>query len=747
MRRLLWFAVGFGAAAGLCCYYFRDWYLTLALWLLLAVGTCLLLGVYFRTPRYLGLILLGFCAGTLWFFLRDGAYLAQARALDETQDTYTLQATDYSSETDYGGKVTASIRVDGRSFPVLVYLNDDATVSPGDTLSGEFLLRFTSTGGSKSDSSYRAEGIFLLAYARGATEIVQADSVPAAYWPAQARHEIIARLQTLFDGNVFAFTEAVLLGETSDLDYETLSAFSACGLRHIVAVSGLHMGIVLACIYFLTARRRWLTLLVGVPTFFAFAAIVGFTPSVTRAAIMYSVLLLAECLNKEYDAPTSLAFAALCMLVLNPTVICSVSFQLSVCCVAGILAFAQPIRSGIIQSHLFAGAKGKGLLARLKRWFAGAMSVTLSANLLATTLVAYYFGAVSLIGPVCNLLLLWLIPVLFYGILLSIGLSFVWLPAARAAAFFTAIPIRIVLYAAKLLAKLPLAVGYTESVYIVAWIVIVYVLLAAFLLGSRRETVALLCCVLVLYCAAVGLSWYESAEDDFRLTVLDVGQGQCILVQSEGRHFLIDCGGTTDSGAADKAAETLLSQGISRLDGAILTHPDRDHCGGLAGLLSRVPADAVFLPQVEGIEEFAATLSGVEPTYVSSDMVLEYESTKIVLYYAEMVDSGNESSLCILLDTEKCDILITGDRTTFGEYLLMHRVELPQVDILIAGHHGSAYSTGEALLAQVQPKYVFISVGANNSYGMPAADTLARLESAGCIVYRTDLNGTIVYRG
>ncbi len=253
--------------------------------------------------------------------------------------------------------------------------------------------------------------------------------------------------------------------------------------------------------------------------------------------------------------------------------------------------------------------------------------------------------------------------------------------------------------------------------------------------------------MLVLYCAAVGLRRYESAEDDFRLTVLDVGQGQCILVQSEGRHFLIDCGGTTDSGAADKAAETLLSQGISRLDGAILTHPDRDHCGGLAGLLSRVPADAVFLPQVEGIEEFAATLSGVEPTYVSSDMVLEYESTKIVLYYAEMVDSGNESSLCILLDTEKCDILITGDRTTFGEYLLMHRVELPQVDILIAGHHGSAYSTGEALLAQVQPKYVFISVGANNSYGMPAADTLARLESAGCIVYRTDLNGTIVYRG
>ena len=99
-----------------------------------------------------------------------------------------------------------------------------------------------------------------------------------------------------------------------------------------------------------------------------------------------------------------------------------------------------------------------------------------------------------------------------------------------------------------------------------------------------------------------------------------------------------------------------------------------------------------------------------------------------------------------MFDTEKCDILVTGDRSEFGEWLLMTSNELPKVDILIAGHHGSKHSTSQELLETVQPEIVMISAGKDNRYGHPAPELIKRLEDFGCTVYRTDENGTICYR-
>lgn len=103
-------------------------------------------------------------------------------------------------------------------------------------------------------------------------------------------------------------------------------------------------------------------------------------------------------------------------------------------------------------------------------------------------------------------------------------------------------------------------------------------------------------------------------------------------------------------------------------------------------------------------------------------------------------------SLCVLFDTEKCDILITGDRDGFGERMLLRNAEIPDVDILVAGHHGSKNSTCEELLSAVRPEIVCISVGAGNSYGHPASELLKRLDKFVCTVYRTDIHGTISIR-
>ena len=203
---------------------------------------------------------------------------------------------------------------------------------------------------------------------------------------------------------------------------------------------------------------------------------------------------------------------------------------------------------------------------------------------------------------------------------------------------------------------------------------------------------------------------------------------------------MVDCGGDSDSRAADIAANYLLSRGINRLDGLILTHLDRDHAGGAENLLSRVDTELLILPAEHSV------LSGSRTVYASENIQIGAGNTEISVFAPTFPGSGNEKSLCVLFDTEKCDILITGDRDGFGERMLLRSTKIPEVDILIAGHHGSAGSTCEELLRAVSPEIVCISAGADNPYGHPAPELLQRLKSFGCIVYRTDLCGTITIR-
>lgn len=246
-------------------------------------------------------------------------------------------------------------------------------------------------------------------------------------------------------------------------------------------------------------------------------------------------------------------------------------------------------------------------------------------------------------------------------------------------------PIRYVLLIAKLLAGFPLAAVYTRSPYITIWLVAVYVLLLVFLLSRNRGPGVLLCCGTLGLCLALLASWAEPMLDSTRITVLDVGQGQCILLQSEGRTYMVDCGGDSDTETADIAAETLLSQGISRLDGLILTHGDRDHTGAAENLLSRVKADILILPPEEGI----LVADNAEVVYAEQDLLLTYGKTNLHIFTTDSNRSENENSLCVLFDTENCDILITGDRSAYGERILLHAGKIPEVDVLIAGHHGS----------------------------------------------------------
>ena len=488
--------------------------------------------------------------------------------------------------------------------------------------------------------------------------------------------------------------------------------------------------------------------MLGLPALLLFAAVAGFSPSIVRACIMQGIMLLALLVDKEYDPPTALAAAVLVLLAVNPLSITSVSLQLSAGCMAGILLFTQRIHHYFMKNTRLGPAKGKTLKAKLTRWFVGSVSTTLGAISLTTPLSAVYFGNVNILGVLTNLLILWGISFVFYGIIAACLLGALWLPLGKIVGWAVALPIHIILWVTDMISSIPISAVYTCSIYIIAWLVFAYILFVVFLKSKKKHPVGLTVCIVIGLVGALTFSWLEVRQDDYRLTAVYVGQGQCLILQNEGEYYVVDCGGDDGDAAAEKAIQLLRSQGIFRLDGLILTHYDMDHAGGADQLLSKIPADTVYLPIIEeenDLRDLLAAKYADSICWVKEDTVLE--DAEITIYPALSTSDGNECSLCILFQPEDCDILITGDRAEAGELELMEHTDLPDLEILIAGHHGSRTSTSWALLNETKPEVVIISVGADNRYGHPTWETLQRLELFGCKVYRTDLIGDIIFRG
>ena len=737
MRRLAFLALGF-AGAMLA--------LTGVLWayaghFCVAAGAALvltaLLSLRFQKLRVPAAVFLGAVLASSWLLVLQRCYYAPFYELDDRTVSGEVLLTEKPVSSDYGFQATGSLNWQGKQYPVLVYLKE-ASPEPGNILEGSFRVRLTLPGGSKEDSYHPGNRVLALVNAKGEIRTLPGEAGSIRFFPGQLADRMKEILRNCVPEDAAAFAQSLLLGDTSGLDYETKTSLSVSGIRHIVAVSGLHVGVLCAGIWFLTRKRRWLTVLVGLPVLALFSAMVGFTPSVCRACLMAGLMMVSGAVRREYDGLTELSFAVLVLLFLNPFGVQGVGFQLSVLSVLGILLFGSRLSRRFRQRF-------PGLYAnRLLRWAPESLSVTLSAMSLSTPAAVYYFGVLSLVSPIANLLCLPLVSVCFYGLGLTCGLGSLCLPAGVLLGHLTALPIRLILRLARALSRLPLAALYTASRFTVPFLVFLYLLVLVGLLTRRGKLRLYLAFALAGLAVCTVLSSLGPRLDECRLTVLDVGQGQCLLLQSRGRTLVVDCGGWSEEGAADAAAEMLLSQNCSGVQALALTHYDRDHSGGVRNLLTRVEPGSLILPGEAG--EFALQTPSRPLTFLSEPASMSLGAGTVWFYPYYGANSAHENSMAILFETENCVILITGDWDAAGERALLENVRIPHVDILVVGHHGSKNSASPELLEAAAPRAAVISVGANNSYGHPSPQTLDRLRAAGCAVYRTDQQGTIIFR-
>ena len=292
----------------------------------------------------------------------------------------------------------------------------------------------------------------------------------------------------------------------------------------------------------------------------------------------------------------------------------------------------------------------------------------------------------------------------------------------------------------------------TNSVYYRAWLVLVYLILILIpILPGKKRWIIPTCCGVATLCLAMLLNAWSFWWGSGAVTALNVGQGQSVLVRSGRFLCLVDCGGDSYDSAGDIAADFLGDYGVGRLDLLVLTHFHADHANGVTELLKRVQVDTLAIPPATGEEEplrdeilSVAEAWDVEVLEVGEDTLLTLDDDRTIQLYAPLgAGETNEAGLTCLISTGDFDTLITGDMGADVEQQLLTHTDLPDLEVLVAGHHGSKSSTSEQLLAATAPDYAFLSVGEHNTYGHPAQETLERLAAAGCRIYRTDLQGNI----
>jgi competence protein ComEC len=561
----------------------------------------------------------------------------------------------------------------------------------------------------------------------------------------------------------------VLVGARSALPSQLRDDMAATGTAHMVAVSGQNIamlaGIVIAALAWVIGRRpaAGLALLAVI----GYSVLAGGQPSVVRAAIMGALYIAAIATGRQNSGPVALLLAAGVMAALDPQVVHEVSFQLSFAATIALVTLAP-----VLADHLEPAFARVPVIGRtpLERPVREVIAVSVSAGLATTPITAIAFGMVSPIGPVANLFVAPAFVAVAATSALLAGVAAVFPQGAGAAAWVAWLPAEYMVWTIALFARLPFAgveVNGLESVWAaVAW----YAALAAGAIWLARRPAraadpsapaaegrwfpALGLAAVLLAAALVGWSVSEhEPEGRVSVTVMDVGQGDAILVEdASGRRVLVD------GGPRGREIRDALSRNLPfpdrRIDLVVLTHPQGDHYGGLAEVIDSYDVGRVLMLPEDGegdayadwLHEVAASGTQTVPAQRGQTVMLDGALLEVLgpgdgpLYQAFDL---NERSLVVKLTAGSVSFLLTGDLGADGEEALLRSGADVGATVLKVGHHGSGSSTTEEFLSRVRPSAGVISVGKGNSYGHPAPEVLTRLE--GVPVLRTDEDGDVKF--
>ncbi len=538
-----------------------------------------------------------------------------------------------------------------------------------------------------------------------------------------------------------ALVTGIVLGEESELAPPLREAFRASGLMHLLAVSGQNvaitaLGVVALARLALVGRRAGELLAVAAVLAYALAA--GWQPSVVRAAVAGCLTSLAWLTARPRDRWHAMALGALLLLVWTPYAFLEPGFQLSFGAVAAIFVVVPRL------ARRLEGTPIRGRPAEL-------LAVAAACGAVTAPIVWLHFEAVPLWTVPANVLAEPAMPPLVGLALASALVEPVSPSSAAALAWLAGWCGAWIAFVARTFASLPGAEIDSWGAVGALGVVGVALVLIARPPRARRAGATLVTASLGLT-ALVG--WWALSDRPawappagLRLTVLDVGQGDAILLETRAGAVLVDQGPPE----ADVAGQ-LRRGGLRALSAIVLTHPQRDHVGGAADVLRRLAVGVVLNPGLDpsaspdqraALE--AARRGGVRIRLARAGDVLRVGGLRLDILWPDGTgppgEDPNLRAVVLLARFGSTSALLSAD----AESVVMLRLRLPRVDVLKVAHHGSADPGLPELLRRLRPRVAVVSVGAGNDYGHPTPETLAALDAvAGLDVLRTDRDGPVV---
>lgn len=602
---------------------------------------------------------------------------------------------------------------------------------------------------------------------------------------------------------------AMLFGDRTGLSPTLRNGFERTGTFHLFVVSGLHIALVAAGLYWLLRRLRspiWLATLITIAGTSAYAALTGFGQPAQRALVMTAVFLVARLLSRDRDAMNALGAAILAMLVLAPSSLFDASFQMTVLVIVAIAGIAVPLAEGtpigrasltrlvFLRPRRVYAPRDAQLIVMLEMWgeavarvLGGRMRtlpafglrillrtlelafISLVAELVMVLPMAVYFHRLPVFAVPANLLVLPLIGVLVPLALLMFFASLVSAKVALLPGMVTACLLHAITFAIHRFSglrsadlRIPAPVGPVALAAVAAWVGCCWL--------ARRGRRGAWTAAFALPLIALGILWPEPArttQGALEITALDVGQGDAILaINPEGGTMLVDAGGPVGSrGAAETVssfdvgeqvvAPYLWSRRLRHLDVLVLTHAHTDHMGGMPAILRDLrprelwvgidPASALYTALLAEAARLNIPVHHVHAGEQRRWGPVEIQVLAPAIGYQNHAAPRNDDSVVLHLQLGKASVLLEGDAERPSEDAMLAAGLVGPVTLLKVGHHGSKTSSNPEFLAAVQPKEAVISVGRHNTFGHPRGEVIQRFADAHTRLFRTDTLGLTTF--
>lgn len=649
---------------------------------------------------------------------------------------------------------------------IILYAKDISfDVNPGDTLICRAILNVPRSKRNPHEFDYGAflqsKAIYYEAFLEDGSSInlKQVAKRSIGRLMSDLKESILEHFDRFLTRRSAGILAALILGEKGDIEDSTRSDFANTGVIHVLAVSGLHVGyvtLILMTIFGLLRLPYPITMGGVILGLLFYVGLTGAAPSVMRASIMASLIIVAGLLQRRSDILNLLASAAFIILLISPDQLMNIGFQLSFLAVLSIVTLF-PVFKAIAGRWIKPGSTPLG---KTMTGVTDLFLVSLAAQLGTLGVTIFYFHKIPIISLAANLIVVPLI-----GVIVATGMSFLILGSI--------FPLLGRLWAATLEGLIDFMLWFVNICAQVDWaylttrnidaLELTLLLVGIFFITIFKLETCLRAWVIMLL-LWMGVNTWQSLlnPNELEVVMLDVGQGDALLVHTpQGQTVLIDAGlrfGGKDMGK-DVIAPYLRYRNWSCIDLMVLTHPHNDHMGGAQYLIENMDVESILMPDVhyesygyqklrESIEERDIPTRAVFAGHLDSTLKPLYFRVTGPKIYSEHTQPANLNDVSLVLQMfyGETSLLLTGDAEENVEEDQIVLGHLLRSDIIKAPHHGSKTSSTLPYIYLVKPEVCLISLGTKNKFRHPSPVTLEKYAGMGAQILRTDQEGAIIYR-